>query len=674
MAKLEITIATWDYDRVRPIMDGRVKVEGCDVNFVTVYPEECFHRAWYHQDFDVTEIGLSGYIIATSLGQGLGGESPYVAIPVFLSRSFRCSGIYIRTDRGIERPEDLRGKKVGIPEYQITAAVWSRGFLHDEYGIKAEDLHWMQGGMDDPGRADKWPNNLPPGFPLTHLTGDQTVNAMLASGELDAFIGPRTPSTYRDGKTPIRRLFEDFATVEREYYKRSHVFPIMHPLGIRRSLYEKHPWLALNLYQAFSCGQENQPGGVFRNGRPEDRPAVDRQRSAIHARGTGPRRVPLRRESEYADAGSRDPLFDRTVHGRAAGDDRRTLPAQHARRAEDVIDNPVQTFETRLFIDGAFARRRRRRDFPTIDPATNETIAEVSAGGPADVDRAVAAARRAFDDGPWRRTTAAQRAKILRRLGELLEENREELARLESRDAGKPFRETADRDIPRAADNCAFFAGAIEHREQSATYDRKPFLGRNLEIASIVRDEPVGVCALLTPWNSPLMQATWKIAPALAAGNTVVLKPSEMTPLSTLMLARLAADAGVPDGVLNIVTGFGSTAGAPLVAHAGVDAVAFTGSVPTGIAINTAAASTLKKVTLELGGKSANVVFDDADLDLAVDGSVLAMFRHSGQVCLAGTRLYVQDTIYEAFLERYLARVAALESATRSRAHRIWVP
>ncbi len=155
MAKLELTIATWDYDRVRPLMDGRVKVEGCEINFIKVPPEECFHRAWYHQDFDVTEIGLSGYIIATSRGQGLGGLSPYVGIPVFLSRSFRASGIYIRTDRGIERPEDLRGKKIGIPEYQITAAVWSRGFLADEYGVKAQDVTWYQGGMDNPGRQDK---------------------------------------------------------------------------------------------------------------------------------------------------------------------------------------------------------------------------------------------------------------------------------------------------------------------------------------------------------------------------------------------------------------------------------------------------------------------------------------------------------------------------------------
>lgn len=314
----------------------------------------------------------------------------------------------------------------------------------------------------------------------------------------------------------------------------------------------------------------------------------------------------------------------------------------------------------RLWIDGKYADAADGATYDDVDPASGDVFARVAAGGAEDVGRAVAAARRAFDSGPWPRTTAAQRATVLRKLAGLLVEHREDLARLESRDAGKPFRETADRDVPRAADNCAFFASAIEQREQSAFFDRKPFLGAQREIVSIVREEPVGVCALLTPWNSPLMQATWKIAPAIAAGNTCVLKPSELTPLSTLRLAELCTQAGVPDGVVNVVTGFGPSAGAPLVADARVNAVAFTGSEPTGIAINLAAAATLKKVTLELGGKSANVVCDDADLDLAVDGSVLAMFRHSGQVCLAGTRLYVQSGIYDRFMERYLERVLAL--------------
>ncbi|MDB5027367.1 MAG: betaine-aldehyde dehydrogenase [Candidatus Eremiobacteraeota bacterium] len=313
-----------------------------------------------------------------------------------------------------------------------------------------------------------------------------------------------------------------------------------------------------------------------------------------------------------------------------------------------------------LWIGGRSVDALDGATYDDVDPASGEVFARIASGGARDVDRALDAARRAFDSGPWPRTTVAERAKVLRKLGGLLVDNREELARLESRDAGKPFRETADRDVPRAADNCAFFASAIEQREQSAFFDRKPFLGAQREIASIVREEPVGVCALLTPWNSPLMQATWKIAPAIAAGNTCVLKPSELTPLSTLRLAELCTEAGVPDGVVNVVTGFGPAAGAPLVADPRVDAVAFTGSEPTGIAINVAAAATLKKITLELGGKSANVVCDDADLELAVEGSVLAMFRHSGQVCLAGTRLYVQSGIYDRFIERYLERVRAL--------------
>lgn len=251
MAKVELTVATWDYDRVRPIMDGRVKIEGCDINFIKVPPEECFHRAWNNQDFDVTEIGLSGYIIGTSRGDGrVGGTSPYVGIPVFLSRSFRVSGIYVRSDRGINSPADLKGKKVGVPEYQITAAVWSRGFLSDEYGVRVEDINWYQGGMSEPGRKDKWPNNLPEGFPLQHLKPGETINDLLDAGELDAFIGPRTPRSYTKNGT-IRRLFENFEEVEKAYYRKTGIFPIMHPLGLRRELYEKHPWLALNIYLAF---------------------------------------------------------------------------------------------------------------------------------------------------------------------------------------------------------------------------------------------------------------------------------------------------------------------------------------------------------------------------------------------------------------------------------------
>jgi aminomuconate-semialdehyde/2-hydroxymuconate-6-semialdehyde dehydrogenase len=320
----------------------------------------------------------------------------------------------------------------------------------------------------------------------------------------------------------------------------------------------------------------------------------------------------------------------------------------------------AEPMETRLFIDGAFVEAATGATFESVDPASGETIARIAAADAEDVDRAVSAARRAFDNGPWRRTTAAERARVLRKLAGLLRENADALAALESRDAGKPFKETSFRDVPRAADNFEFFASAIEGRTSETFSARRPFLGRDREIQSLVQYEPVGVCALITPWNSPLMQASWKIAPALATGNTCVLKPSELTPLSTLKLAELCGAAGVPDGVVNVLPGLGAAAGAPLVAHPGVDAVAFTGSEPTGIAINVAAAATLKKVTLELGGKSANIVCADADIDDAVEGSVLAMFRHSGQVCLAGTRLFVADAIYDAFVERFTARVRAL--------------
>ena len=316
--------------------------------------------------------------------------------------------------------------------------------------------------------------------------------------------------------------------------------------------------------------------------------------------------------------------------------------------------------QTQLFIDGAFVPAADGATFSTLDPATNEPIAQVAQAGRHDVDRAVRAARAAFESGPWPALRDHERAGLLRKLARLLIDNAGELAALESRDAGKPFRETATRDVPRAAENCEFFAAAVETRASETFEDRKPFLGAERSIRSIVRHEPAGVCALLTPWNSPLMQATWKIAPALATGNTCVLKPSELTPLSTLKLAELCAQAGIPPGVVNVVPGLGPGAGAALVEHPGVDAVAFTGSEAAGTAINVAAAKTLKKVTLELGGKSANIVLADADLELAVEGSILAMFRHSGQVCLAGTRLFVQRSIYAEFLERYLRRVRAL--------------
>lgn len=245
MTRLPITIATWDYDRVRALTDGRVRVEGCDVNYITMPVEECFERAFFHGEFEVAEIGFSPHLIALSRG-----PTPYVAVPVFLSRMFRHSAVYIRTDRGIEGPADLRGKRIGVPEYQMSAVMWFRGFLQDEFGIAAKDINWVQAGLENPGRRDKFPLNLPEGFPLTSVN-DVALTTMLANGEIDGIMSARRPSCFISGNPKIRRLFPDYRSAERAYYQKTGIFPIMHALGIRRDVHEKNRWLAASLYKAF---------------------------------------------------------------------------------------------------------------------------------------------------------------------------------------------------------------------------------------------------------------------------------------------------------------------------------------------------------------------------------------------------------------------------------------
>jgi len=245
MNRLPITIATWDYDRVRALTDGRVHVEGCDVNYLMMPVEECFERAYFHGEFDVAEIGFSPYLIALSRG-----SCPYAAIPAFLSRVFRHSAVYIRTDRGIEGPGDLRGKQVGVPEYQMSAVVWFRGYLQDEHSIAAKDINWVQAALENPGRRDKFPLNLPAGFPLV-CTSDETLTEMLADGRLDAVISARSPPCFVNAHPNVRRLFPDYRTVERDYYRRTGIFPIMHAVGIKRELLNKHRWLAASVYKAF---------------------------------------------------------------------------------------------------------------------------------------------------------------------------------------------------------------------------------------------------------------------------------------------------------------------------------------------------------------------------------------------------------------------------------------
>ncbi len=246
MNKIDITISTWDYDRVRALIDGRVEVEGCRLNYIPLGPEECFHRAHFHQEFEVSEIGCSHYLNAVSIG-----ERSYVAVPVFLSRTFRHSAIYVRSDRGIEAPADLKGRRVGVPEYQMTAAIWVRGMLKDEYGVDYADINWVEGGLEQWGRKSKVALTLPAGFPLEQSPEGRSLNEMLAEGDLDAVVTARAPSCFISGNAGIRRLFEDFKAAEKEYFRRTGIFPIMHCLGIRADIDARHPWLAVSLLKAF---------------------------------------------------------------------------------------------------------------------------------------------------------------------------------------------------------------------------------------------------------------------------------------------------------------------------------------------------------------------------------------------------------------------------------------
>jgi 4,5-dihydroxyphthalate decarboxylase len=240
-----LTIACGPYDRTRALADGRVQVEGCQVTYLPLSPEEIFFRAFRHRSFDVTELSLSSTMIQVSRG-----TCPYVAIPAFVSRSFRHSGIYIRTDRGIGAPADLKGRRVGVPEYQVTAAMWVRGILEDEYGVKPADLEWLTGGIEHPGRHEKVAFDPPPGLRIAAIAADQTLSAMLAAGEIDALVAPRAPSCFANKAPHVGRLFADHRAAERAYYAKTGIFPIMHVIGIRKELVEAAPWLPASVYKA----------------------------------------------------------------------------------------------------------------------------------------------------------------------------------------------------------------------------------------------------------------------------------------------------------------------------------------------------------------------------------------------------------------------------------------
>lgn len=299
-----------------------------------------------------------------------------------------------------------------------------------------------------------------------------------------------------------------------------------------------------------------------------------------------------------------------------------------------------------LFIDGRFVEAESGQTLPTLNPHDNSVIADVAMAGAADIDKAVAAARRAFP--AWARMAAADRGRILLRLADLIEANAEELARLESLDTGHPLKDSRALDVPRTAACYRYFGGMADKFQGDVVPVESGFLNYLLR-------EPVGVVGQVVPWNFPLMFTSWKMAPALAAGNTIVMKPAEITPLSSLKIAELMAEAGMPAGVVNILPGLGSVAGQYLAEHPGVAKIAFTGSTATGRRIVQASAGNLKKVQLELGGKGANIVFDDANLTAAVNGSAWAIFHNQGQACIAGSRLMLHERIADEFLDRFIA-------------------
>jgi aldehyde dehydrogenase (NAD+) len=315
--------------------------------------------------------------------------------------------------------------------------------------------------------------------------------------------------------------------------------------------------------------------------------------------------------------------------------------------AAEFLARPQQ-----LLIDGRRVPSLSGRTFKSLNPATEQVIATIAEGNEADVDAAVAAARRAFE-GPWRTMRAAERGHILFKWAELLKQHADEIVELESLDAGKPIAAVLRQDFPAAVDTLTYYAGWADKISGDVVSTRDDALTYTVR-------EPVGVVAAIVPWNFPLMIGMWKLAPALACGCTVVMKPAELTSLSALRIAELALEAGLPQGVLNIVTGPGCTAGEALVNHPDVDKVTFTGSPGVGRGIMKGAAGNFKRVSLELGGKSANVIFDDADLDAASKAAASGIFFNAGQVCSAGSRVLVQETVYDEVVERLTARARTI--------------
>lgn len=321
-----------------------------------------------------------------------------------------------------------------------------------------------------------------------------------------------------------------------------------------------------------------------------------------------------------------------------------------AAATEEAVKSPVDVNYSQLLINGQFVDAVSGKTFPTLDPRTGDVIAQVSEGDAEDINRAVAAARKAFDEGPWPKLTAYERSRIMFRFADLLEKHNDEIAALETWDNGKPYEQSANIEIPMVARLFRYYAGWADKIHGLTVPADGPYHVQTLH-------EPIGVAGQIIPWNFPLLMYAWKVGPALACGNTVVLKTAEQTPLSALYVSKLFHEAGLPSGALNVVSGFGPTAGAALCSHMDVDKLAFTGSTETGkLVLELAAKSNLKPVTLELGGKSPFIVCEDADVDEAVELSHFALFFNQGQCCCAGSRTYVHERIYDEFVEKAKAR------------------
>jgi aldehyde dehydrogenase (NAD+) len=304
--------------------------------------------------------------------------------------------------------------------------------------------------------------------------------------------------------------------------------------------------------------------------------------------------------------------------------------------------------QTQCFIGGEWIPAQSGKTFDTLNPATEEVLASVAEGDAADIDLAVKAARKAFESGDWPKMDARDRGRLLNKLADLIEEELDELAALESLDNGKPIRDAKAADLPLTIDCLRYYAGYADKIHGQTI----PIRGNYF---CYTRKEPVGVVGQIIPWNFPMLMVAWKWGPALAAGCTIVMKPAEQTPLTCLRMARLAQKAGFPDGVINVVPGFGPTAGGAIVKHPGIDKIAFTGSGETAQIIMRDAAPTLKRITFELGGKSPNIVFSDANLDAAIQGAHFGLYFNQGQCCCAGSRLFVEDQVYDKFVDRLAA-------------------